>query len=97
MSSTDTPSEPPADDMTVEVRDSRGIPYIQARVIAPNAGEALAKVSSADPDVEWVFLRELSRQEIGQLDQPCPAPAGPAGDLALHAAGTAAPTLAESC
>ena len=56
-----------AEDMTVEVRDSRGIPYIQARVMAQNAGEALAMVSTAHPDTQWVFLRELGRDEIQQI------------------------------
>jgi hypothetical protein len=73
-----------AEDMTVEVRDSRGIPYMMARVMALNAGEALAKASSAHPDTEWVFLRELSRDEIAQLaqDNPYTAPDGAAGNPA---------------
>jgi hypothetical protein len=53
--------------MTVEVRDSKGIPYMQARVPALNAGEALAKASTAHPDTRWVFLRELGRDEITQI------------------------------
>ena len=56
-----------AQDMTVEVRDSDGIPVMQARVMAVNGGEALARASSAHPDTRWVFLRELDREEIDQV------------------------------
>jgi hypothetical protein len=56
-----------AQDMTVEVRDSDGIPVMQARVMALNGGEALARASSAHPDTRWVFLRELDREEIDQV------------------------------
>lgn len=97
MISVGPPLAAEAEDMTVEVRDSRGIPFVQARVIARNAGEALAKVSSADPDIEWVFLRELSRDEIGQItrDQLETARNDPAGGLAVQPASTAVPMLAE--
>jgi hypothetical protein len=89
-----------AEDMTVEVRDSRGIPYIQARVTALNAGDALAKASSAHPDTEWVFLRELSRDEIAQIthDHPGTANNGPADDFAVRSASSArSPELSEAC
>ena len=82
-----------AQHMTVEVRDGDGIPVMQARVMARNTGEALARASSAHPDTRWVFLRELDREEIDQVIRhqegteqhgvaggpaACPAPPGPA-------------------
>jgi hypothetical protein len=98
MTSTAPPPLAEAEDMTVEVRDSRGIPYFQARVSALNAGEALAKASAAHPDIEWVFLREMTRDEIAQIanDQPGTAHNDPASDLAVQPASTAVPALSES-
>jgi hypothetical protein len=82
MTSIGPPLPAQAEDMTVEVRGSSGIPYMQARVIALNVGEALAKASSAHPDTEWVFLRELDHDEIAQIihDQPGRTHSGPADD-----------------
>ncbi len=88
-----------AQDMTVEVRDGDGIPVMQARVMAVNGGEALARASSAHPDTRWVFLRELDREEVDQVIRhqegteqhdtaAFPAPPGPAP------AGTAQPPQA---
>lgn len=80
-----------AEEITVEVRDSSGIPYIQARVTAASAGEALAKVSSAHPDTQWVFLRELTRDEITQM---APSRAVTAGDPAGEGPASAVPSPA---
>jgi hypothetical protein len=82
-----------AEDMTVEVRDSSGIPYIQARVTAANADEALAKASSAHPDTEWVFLRELTRDEIAQIPHARP---GTADDPAAKGPASARPSPAST-
>jgi len=78
---TGIPPLPPApEDMTIEIRDSSGIPWVQARVTARDAGEALAKASSAHPDTQWLFLREMTTDEIAQLirDQASPAHPGTA-------------------
>jgi hypothetical protein len=78
--SSDTPAplaaaEEMAEEMTVEIRDSKGIPWVQARVTAANAGEALDKASSAHPETTWLFLREMDRHELAQIirDQAIPA------------------------
>ena len=62
--------------------------------MALNVGEALDKASNAHPDTEWVFLRELSRDEITQItgDHPGTQQLGTVGDPARPApAGPACP------
>jgi hypothetical protein len=52
---------------TIEIRDGRGIPCVQARVDAENPIEALILAPQAGDPVEWVFLREVSYGELDSM------------------------------
>ena len=49
---------------TIEIRDGRGVPCVQAKVTAPGLAEALVLAVSNPDGTEWVFLEELTRGTI---------------------------------
>jgi hypothetical protein len=62
--STDPDETASLEDFTIEIRDSRGIPCVQARLMAPNMAQALAKAAANDDSTEWVFLQELTGTQL---------------------------------
>jgi hypothetical protein len=55
------------DHYTIEIRDGRSVPLVQAIVAAPNPAEALVLAAMNADATEWVFLRELTGEEISRL------------------------------
>jgi hypothetical protein len=64
---------------TIEIRDGRGVPRVQARIAAPDPAQAALLMVTADDQVEWVFLEELSGEDLTRLlrehHEPRAAPA----------------------
>ena len=52
---------------TVEIRDGRDVPRVQAKVTASSLAEALVMAASNPDGTEWVFLQELSGDALTEL------------------------------
>jgi len=55
------------EDFTIEIRDQRGVPFVQARLTAPDMAQALHAAAANKPGTQWVFLTELNGNALAAM------------------------------